>query len=517
MGWWRDGCWTREEVPPLDAFVAVDSGTSSCRTIVFSEQGEILASSQEAHAQSYPKPGWVEHDATEIRDVQVRTLREAVRQSGVGMEQIAGVGIANQRETSIVWDRRSGDPICPAIVWQDRRTSERMDRLASDSGVVDLIRTRTGLVPDPYFSASKLQWILDHIDGARAAADAGHLAFGTVECWLHWCLTGGARHITDESNAARTMLYDIVRRRWDEDLLAVFDIPASVLPEVVPCAGSFGLVTGLEGLEIRGMIGDQQAALIGQGCLARGDAKITYGTGCFLLMQTGDQLVEQGDGLLSTVAWSTPDEGIRYAIEGSVFMGGASIQWLRDGLGIIDTAPDVNALAGSVPDAGGVVMVPAFTGLGAPHWDAWGRAAIMGMTRGTTQAHIARATLEGIAFSVGDLLHAMEQRADVPIHGVRVDGGAAASDLLMQIQADVLDMDVVRPAMLETTAWGAAAMAGVAAGVLPGPPQGGEGTDAVSRFSPSAPAEYRASRLRQWMKAVDAVRGWAREDDDASA
>ncbi|MCH2140770.1 MAG: glycerol kinase GlpK [Phycisphaerales bacterium] len=500
----------------MPVLIAIDSGTSSCRTVVFGSDGTVLGLAQREFTQSFPQPGWVEHDALEIRDVQVETLRRALADSGVTPSDVAGVGITNQRETVVVWDRRTGEPIHPAIVWQDRRTSHQMEQLAADGTVSEMIRARTGLVPDPYFCASKLQWIFDHVDSARAEADKGHLAFGTIECWLHWCMTGGTRHITDESNASRTMLYDIRKRCWDEDLLELFRIPQSILPDVVPCSGDLGSLTIVDGLSIKGMIGDQQSALFGQACFDRGDAKITYGTGCFLLMQTGPELVEQGDGLLSTIAWSTPNGGVRYAIEGSVFMGGASIQWLRDGLGIIKSAPEVNTLAGSVSDSDGVVVVPAFTGLGAPHWDPWGRAAIMGMTRGTTQAHIARATLDGIALSVGDLLHAMEQRAGVPLHGVRVDGGASASDLLMQVQADVLGIEVVRPGMLETTAWGAAAMAGLAAGVWSDISGVALPRDSESHFGPTMEPERRARQLRRWNRAVDSVRGWAKEDDDAA-
>ncbi len=492
--------------------LALDEGTSSCRTVAFDLCGCIKSVSQQEFQQHYPQAGWVEHDAIEIRDKQLETMRVVLADLGPN-EDVLGVGITNQRETVVVWDRRTGMPIHNAIVWQDRRTSEWMESLASDAAVVDLIRTRTGLVPDPYFSASKLRWLLDNVSGARAAAQEGHLAFGTVECWLLWCLTDGGTHATDASNAARTMLCDIRTGQWDDDLMRLFEIPESMLPDIVPCAGRFGAIKGFDGLEINGLIGDQQSALFGQGCLEVGDAKITYGTGCFLLMNTGSEAVISDSGLLTTIGWMLPDGSRAYALEGSVFMGGASIQWLRDGLGIINTASDVNALAASVDSTDGVILVPAFAGLGAPHWDAWGRAAIMGMTRGTTAAHIARATLEGIAMSVGDVLHSMEHNASIAMHELRVDGGAAASDLLMQIQSDVLGRSVLRPRMLETTAWGAAAMAGIGSSTFADPHDVAEHCQLDRRFEPEIDQLHRDAKLRAWDRAVDRVKGWAREDD----
>ncbi len=497
----------------MSMLLALDEGTSSCRTVAFDLDGNIKAVSQQEFRQHYPRPGWVEHDASEIRDRQLQTLSAVLGQLDGGERDVCGVGITNQRETVVVWDRRTGEPIHRAIVWQDRRTAAAMAHLAEDSSIRELVRTRTGLVLDPYFSASKLQWMLDHVDGARAAADAGHLAFGTIECWLLWCLTGGKQHVTDASNAARTMLFDINAQCWDDELLRLFDIPASLLPEVVDCAGSFGAIDAIDGLEVNGLIGDQQSALFGQGSLQPGDAKTTFGTGCFLLMNTGGEAVSSDRGLLSTVAWRLGGEST-WALEGSVFMGGASIQWLRDGLGIIDAAPDVNALAGSVDDSDGVILVPAFAGLGAPHWDAWGRAAILGMTRGTTAAHIARATLEGIALSVRDVLRAMEADSGISLHELRVDGGAAASDLLMQIQADVLDTAVLRPAMLETTAWGAASMAGIGAGVYASPEDAAGHWHLDKRFESAVDPARRDRKLRAWDRAVNSVRGWARDDDE---
>ena len=495
----------------MGILLALDAGTSSCRTVAFDFEGCPQSQSQQELTQHYPQAGWVEHDPLEIWDCQQRTLRQVLRDLGDRASEVAGVGITNQRETVIVWDRRTGEPIHNAIVWQDRRTSEAMAALHGEAGVADMVQARTGLVLDPYFSASKLRWLLDNVDGSRAAATAGKLAFGTVECWLLWNLTGGKTHATDISNAARTMLYDIDRCCWDDELLSLFNIPAAMLPEVVPCIGDFGSIEGMDGVAVRGMIGDQQSALFGQGCLNAGDAKTTYGTGCFLLMHTGERRAESTHGLLSTVAWQS-GRLVQYALEGSVFMGGASIQWLRDGLKIIDTAADVNTLAGSVPDSGGVVLVPAFAGLGAPEWDAWGRAAIFGMTRGTTDAHIARATLEGIALSVRDVLAAMEEDSGVSLRELRVDGGAAASDLLMQIQADVLDTSVLRPKMLETTAWGAAAMAGLGSGVYASEDEISQHWTMDRRFEPAVDAAHRGAKLRSWQRAVDRVRGWAKEE-----
>ncbi|MCP4839395.1 MAG: glycerol kinase GlpK [Planctomycetes bacterium] len=491
--------------------LALDEGTSSCRTVAFDEDGHIKSVAQKELSQSYPQPGWVEHDALEIRDHQLGTLHEVLGSLGAESGDVAGIGITNQRETVVLWDRRTGEPIHPAIVWQDCRTADAMELLASDEAVAKLITDRTGLVLDPYFSASKLQWLLDHVEGARRAAKDGHLAFGTVECWLLWCLTNGQRHATDASNASRTMLYDIERGCWDEDLLALFDIPESVLPEVVPCCGAFGTALGNSGIPIAGMIGDQQAALFGHGCLEVGDAKTTYGTGCFLLLNTGHNKVRSEGGLLTTIGWQLGN-ATTFAMEGSVFMGGASIQWLRDGLGIINSAADVNPLAETVSDTDGVVLVPAFTGLGAPYWDPWGRGAILGMTRGTTSAHIARATLEGIAMSVGDVFRAMEADAKIPLHELRVDGGAAASDLLMQIQSDVLDTAVLRPALLETTAWGAAAMAGLGTGVFDSPEDAATCWHLDRKFEPTGDDARRASKLRLWRSAVERVKGWAREE-----
>ncbi len=499
----------------MSYILALDEGTTSCRGIVFDLNGQCHGVAQQEFEQIFPQPGWVEHDATEIFAKQAEMAKEAIQKAGIGPSDLAGIGITNQRETVVVWDRRTGKPIYNAIVWQDRRTAEMMERW-SGGGNDQMVRDKTGLLIDTYFCASKLAWLLENIEGARAAAEAGHLAFGTIECWLLWNLTDGKVHATDESNACRTLLYNIHSRQWDEDLLSLFDIPAALLPEVVPCSGEFGTTTTLGGtIPIRGMIGDQQAALFGQACVQPGMAKSTFGTGCFLLLNTGEQPMVSQNNLLTTIAWSTADGICNYALEGSVFMGGATIQWLRDGLGIIKSAVDVNALAASVPDSGGVVLVPAFAGLGAPYWDAWARGSILGMTRGSTSAHIARAALEGIAFTVYDVLQSMKEDSGIAISEVRVDGGAAASDLLMQIQADLLNVEVLRPTLLETTAFGAAGMAALAAGLLSGPESMGEHWNLDRKFEPDMDSDNRERMLKQWQQGISRARCWAGEEGNS--
>ena len=499
----------------MSYILALDEGTTSCRGIVFDLNGQCHGVAQQEFEQIFPQPGWVEHDATEIFAKQAEMAKEAIQKAGIGPSDLAGIGITNQRETVVVWDRRTGKPIYNAIVWQDRRTAEMMKRW-SGGGNDQMVRDKTGLLIDTYFCASKLAWLLENIEGARAAAEAGHLAFGTIECWLLWNLTDGKVHATDESNACRTLLYNIHSRQWDEDLLSLFDIPAALLPEVVPCSGEFGTTTTLGGtIPIRGMIGDQQAALFGQACVQPGMAKSTFGTGCFLLLNTGEQPMVSQNNLLTTIAWSTADGICNYALEGSVFMGGATIQWLRDGLGIIKSAVDVNALAASVPDSGGVVLVPAFAGLGAPYWDAWARGSILGMTRGSTSAHIARAALEGIAFTVYDVLQSMKEDSGIAISEVRVDGGAAASDLLMQIQADLLNVEVLRPTLLETTAFGAAGMAALASGLLAGPESMGEHWNLDRKFEPDMDSDNRERMLKQWQQGISRARCWAGEEGNS--
>ena len=448
----------------MKVVLALDQGTTSSRAIVFGASGEILATAQKEFRQYFPRPGWVEHDADEIWTSQISVAHEALAKAGVTAKDVAAIGIANQRETAIVWDRSSGKPIANAIVWQDRRTADACTALEA-RGLAATIQRKTGLVIDAYFSATKLAWLLNHIPNAHQRAENGELAFGTVDTWLAWKLSGGKLHITDASNAARTLLFDIRRGAWDDELLEIFNIPRAVLPVVMPSSAVYG-PTGADifsqPLPIAGIAGDQQAALFGQMCVQPGMAKNTYGTGCFMLLNTGQPVVSTQQ-LLTTVAWRINDQ-LSYALEGSVFVAGAAVQWLRDGLGIIRAAADVETLAATVPDNGGVYFVPALTGLGAPHWDPYARGAIFGLTRGASAAHLARATLEGIAHQVADVLTAMQQDANVTLAELRVDGGAAQNNLLMQFQADILDVPVVRPHITETTALGAAYLAGLAIG-----------------------------------------------------
>lgn len=446
--------------------LALDQGTTSSRAIVFDDRGGMVAVAQQEFRQIFPAPGWVEHDPLEIWQSQIQVARDALTRAGLAPREIAAIGITNQRETTIVWERDTGKPIANAIVWQDRRTADLCADLKRH-GVEPALRRKTGLLLDPYFSGTKLAWILSNVPGARARAKTGALAFGTVDTWLVWNLTGGRLHITDASNASRTLLFDIHRNSWDEELLALLDIPLALLPEVLPSSFRYGETeTTLFGepMLIGGIAGDQQAALFGQACHKPGMAKNTYGTGCFMLMQTGSEAKASSHGLLTTSAAQLPGKP-QYALEGSVFVSGAVVQWLRDGLGIIKQSSDVEALAASVPDHGGVYVVPAFTGLGAPYWDPHARGAILGLTRGTTAGHVARAAVESIAYQTADLLSAMEADAGYQLPELRVDGGAAANDLLLQFQSDLLGVPVVRPQILETTALGAAYLAGLAAGV----------------------------------------------------
>ena len=490
--------------------LALDQGTTSSRAIVFDARGVAVATSQQEFEQHFPRPGWVEHDAAEIWATQLACARDAVREAGVAID---AVGITNQRETTVLWDRETGEPVHRAIVWQDRRTADACERLRAD-GHQDAVRAATGLVIDPYFSATKLAWLLDHVDGARDRAEAGALAFGTVDSWLLWKLTGGAVHATDVTNAARTLLFDIHRLDWSDAMLDLFGVPRAVLPEVRPSAGRFAEtdadVLGVS-VPVTGIAGDQHAALFGQRCTAPGQAKNTYGTGCFLLYQTGETAVASENGLLTTLAWQVEGEAPRYALEGSVFVAGAAVQWLRDGLGLIEHAADVEALAASVDSADGVVVVPAFTGLGAPHWDPDARGTILGVTRGTTAAHLARATLDGVAHQTADLLAAMT--ADVEAAGaaalaeLRVDGGMTANGLLMQTQADLLGVPILRPEITETTALGAAFLAGLGAGVWTEADLDAHWAEAA-RWTPDPDAEPAAARAR-WKRAVDTARAWA--------
>jgi glycerol kinase len=489
--------------------LALDSGTTSARAIVFDHGGAIRAVAQREFTQHYPKPGWVEHDANEIWTAQISVAVEALGKAGITPDDVAALGITNQRETAVVWDRQTGEPICKAIVWQDRRTAPFCDQLRA-AGREAMIRDRTGLVIDAYFSGSKVAWILDNVPGARQKADAGQLAFGTIDTWLIWKLTDGRLHLTDTSNASRTMLFNIHTGKWDHELLKLFKIPTSMLPQVRASSEVYGEVTsalGLGNVPIAGIAGDQQAALFGQLCTEPGLTKNTYGTGCFMLQCTGPKAVASRNKLVTTVAW-TRNGQTDYALEGSVFIAGAVVQWLRDGLGIIRKSEDVNALAASVPDSGGVYLVPAFTGLGAPHWDAYARGTIVGITRGTTAGHIARAALEGIAFQSADLLSAMSADAGQPVAELRVDGGASRSDLLIQFQADLLGVPVARPAVTETTALGAAYLAGLAVGYWKSPAEIASQRVIEKRFEPKMdPAKAKELRAN-WTRAVERAKGW---------
>ncbi len=497
----------------MSYLLAIDQGTTSSRAVIYDAHCRPIATTQQEIRQSFPEPGWVEHDATEIWESVVATVRAALKKADLTAADIAAIGLTNQRETVVIWDRKTGMPIAPAIVWQDRRTTDYVGALRED-GQESLIQTRTGLLLDPYFSASKLRWLLNNVPGAARRAAAGELAAGTIDSWIVWNLTGGQQHLTDITNASRTMLMDLRRGDWDNDLLALFDIPRVLLPRIVPNSGDFGTTTpSLFGsaIPIRGAIGDQQSALFGQLCTKPGLVKCTYGTGCFLLFFTGPDAVVSRNRLLTTVAWQTGCEPVQYALEGSVFVGGAAIQWLRDGLGIIRTASDVNELAARVPDSGGVVLVPAFAGLGAPWWEPTARGTILGLTRGTTAAHLARATLEGIAWQVADLLGAMEKDAGQHIAALRVDGGASASDLLMQLQADAFGTTIERPRNIETTALGAAMMAGLGAGIWKNADELASMREVDRTFLAATTEKGRRAKLKIWRKAIKQTSTWAKE------
>ncbi len=491
----------------MRSILALDQGTTSSRAIVFDQGGAIRGAAQREFRQIFPQPGWVEHDPTEIWATQSGVMHEAIAKAGITARDVAAIGITNQRETTVVWERSSGRPIANAIVWQDRRTAGLCDEMRA-AGIATLIAERTGLVLDAYFSGTKLKWLLDHVPGARTRAARGELAFGTIDTWLMFQLTGGRMHVTDPSNASRTLLFDIRRGQWDDELLRLFDIPDSVLPAIVASSGVCAepLIDGVH-VPVGGIAGDQQAALFGQACLSPGLAKNTYGTGCFLLLNTGRNAVASRNNLLTTVAWKRG--GVTdYALEGSVFIGGAVVQWLRDGLQIIRTAADVEALAASVPDSGGVFFAPAFAGLGAPHWDPYARGSMFGLTRGTTAAHIARAALESIAFQSADVLDAMQKDAGITLSELRVDGGATANNLLMQFQADVLGVPVVRPKVLETTALGAAYLAGLAVGYWKGDDDIAANWQVDRRFEPQASRERIAELRGGWEKAVSRSKQW---------
>jgi len=501
----------------MTVILGLDQGTSSSRAVLVRPDGTLLHTAQRELPQIYPQPGWVEQDPEAIWSSQAAAVRAVLSETGLDTAALACAGITNQRETTIVWERATGCPISNAIVWQDRRTAEYCRQLASTlagaSNMEELVRAKTGLVLDAYFSASKIRWILDHVPGAKAQALAGKLAFGTVDSWLAWKLTGGHRHITDVTNASRTLLFNIHTLQWDDELLEIFDIPRSMLPEVVDSSGDLATASEVvPGAKIAGIAGDQQAALFGQMCVRPGMAKNTYGTGCFLMLQTGNKPVFSSHRLLTTVAWRMAGE-TKYALEGSIFVAGALVQWLRDGLGILNSAAEIEALAASVSDSGGVVLVPALTGLGAPHWDPHARGAMYGLTRGTTRAHIARAALEGIALQVTEILRAMESDAltsdpNLCVNELRVDGGASVNDLLMQMQADLLDVPIVRSQTAETTALGACYLAGLGAGVWRDIEEVSQYWRESRRFLPQLDAQERSKKMTAWQQAIQRTRGW---------
>lgn len=490
--------------------LALDQGTTSSRAILFDHSAKIVSQEQKEFTQIFPQPGWVEHDPVEIWESQLEVARQALAAANVGAGEVKGLGITNQRETTLIWERSSGRPILHALVWQDRRTADTCERLQSE-GHADLIRSKTGLPIDSYFSATKIMWLLDQVEGARERAEAGELAFGTVDSWLIWNLTKGEHHVTDVTNACRTMLFNLETLGWDLELLELMQIPQEILPEIKSSSQIYGMTAhGVfeERIPIAGIAGDQQAALFGQACHHPGQAKNTYGTGCFLLMNTGSSPVKSDNRLLTTVAWKIGDE-VTYALEGSIFVAGAAVQWLRDQLGIIQNAEEIEALAEMVPDSGDVYFVPGFTGLGAPHWDPHARGTIVGLTRGSSKSHLARAALDSIAFQSLELLSAMERDSGIRLSELRVDGGAAVNNLLMQIQADIGQVDVIRPMVTETTALGAAYLAGLAVGFWDNLDDIENNWQKDRRFQPTRDRDEVAAETKGWMRAVECAKGWA--------
>ncbi|VAX29207.1 Glycerol kinase [hydrothermal vent metagenome] len=494
----------------MEKFIlAVDQGTTSSRAIIFDKKGRIISIAQKEFTQFYPNPGWVEHDANEIWSSQAGVITEAITKAGLNAQSIAAIGITNQRETTVIWDRETGNPIYNAIVWQDRRTAEFCSDLKA-KGLEGMIKENTGLLLDAYFSGTKIKWILDNVEGAREKAENGKLAFGTIDSWIIWKLTDGAKHITDVTNASRTLLFNIHKREWDNEILELLDIPRSLLPEVRSSSEVYGETSTSQfnvPIPIAGIAGDQQSALFGQMCTSPGMLKNTYGTGGFLVFNTGDKPIASKNNLLTTIAWEV-DGKVTYALEGSIFIAGAVVQWLRDGLGIIKSSEEVEDLALSVEDNGGVYLVPAFAGLGAPHWDQFARGSISGLTRGTTAGHIARAALEAIAFQTVDVLKAMESDSGLKVTELRVDGGATANDLLMQFQADLLGIPIVRPKISETTALGVAYLAGLAVGYWNGHDDIAEQWEIDKKFEPSMPTDQREELLNNWNKAVGRSKNW---------
>lgn len=491
--------------------MALDAGTTSCRCILFNHAGEICSVAQKEFRQIFPKAGWVEHDANEIWSTQISVAVEAMAKVGASAEEVASIGITNQRETTVVWDAETGQPIYNAIVWQCRRTSEYCDSLKSKK-LDDFFRKRTGLVIDAYFSGTKLKWILDNVKGARERAKAGKLLFGTIETWLIWKLTKGAVHVSDYSNASRTMMYNIKKLEWDSDILKMFNVPRSMLPEVKPSSCIYGETDSQffgAPIKIAGAAGDQQAALFGQLCFKAGDAKNTYGTGCFMLMNTGEKIVYSKNGLVTTIAWGI-DGKVNYALEGSIFVAGASVQWLRDGLKLIDESVDTEYMATKVKDTNGCYVVPAFTGLGAPYWDQYARGTIVGLTRGVNKYHVVRATLESIAFQANDVISAMRSDSKMKLNTLKVDGGASANNFLMQFQSDITDVPVARPECLESTALGAAYLAGLAVKFWKNKTELAKNAKLGATFKPNMPKAERAEQIRNWNKAVECSKGWAK-------
>lgn len=494
------------EEKDMKYIMAMDSGTTSVRCLMFDRGGNVCAMAQRELTNHFPQEGWVEQDAEEILEAQLDVCRQAMLKLGIGADDVSAIGITNQRETTIVWDKRTGKPVSPAIVWQCRRTADMAEELKT-RGLSDTIRKKTGLLIDAYFSATKIRWLLDNVDGARERAERGELLFGTVDCWLIWNLTEGRQHVTEYSNAARTMLFNIHTLEWDEDILKELDIPLCMLPEVRESSDILGETTLFGGsIPIGGAAGDQQAALFGQQCFSAGDAKNTYGTGCFMLMNTGKTPVESKNGLLTTIAWGIDGE-VNYALEGSVFVAGAAIQWLRDSLHLIERAVDTESIARSVDDTGGAYLVPAFVGLGAPYWDPYARGILTGLTRGTSIAHIVRATLESLAYQTADVLDAMKNDADIELRSLRADGGASANDFLMEFQADIIDVPIIRPACVETTAMGAAYLAGLAVGYWRDRAELSGNNSKSTVFQPKMSKTQRETLRTGWKRAVERARG----------
>ena len=494
--------------------MALDQGTTSSRCILFDKEGHIVSIVQKEFKQIYPHPGWVEHDPMDIWYSQLAVAQEALGRANITGDGIAAIGITNQRETTVVWNRHTGMPVYNAIVWQCRRTAEQIDQLKKD-GLEEYVREKTGLIADAYFSASKVAWILDHVEGAREEAEAGNLLFGTIDTWLIWKLTNGRSHVTDYTNASRTMMFDIYHLCWDEKILSYFGIPKAMLPEVRPSSGEFGLTDQSlfgESIPITGVAGDQQAALFGQCCFERGELKNTYGTGCFLLLNTGEEPVRTKSRLITTIAAGTKDR-VQYAVEGSVFVAGAAIQWLRDEMRLIENAEDSQRLAMSVPDTAGVYVVPAFTGIGAPYWDQYARGCVVGITRGCKKEHFVRATLESLAYQIYDILETIVKESDMELKSLKVDGGASRNDFLMQFQSDILGLDVQRPECVETTALGAAYLAGISVGYWKDTDEIRENWKLADTFHPDMEEDVRKRKIRGWKRAVERSFNWAKEED----